>query len=354
MEPQAILESALKPLAKMWGIRVPVSELTTLRDSQGACIAAGRIGYPVMLKLQADVSSRAAAGLVVKVDVDREVEEWLRRMRELGWANDTRVLIEKCVTVETEHYLAVAIDWVLREPVLLFGPGGSNVTRDSDALVRVRFQDWNSDHFSGLPVGLRKPALLTVTLFNLMRATFLEFNPIGIDDYGAIVLDAKAFGDPTVLPDVRSAVLDAHQDAPSSGYRFKHLDGNVGLVTIGGGTAAVVFDELRRLGLKPANFADLGGGGAFLDRFREMLLQVLELKPRAILVCSTPLSAVDTKGLSEVLVASLAGYAARAPVVIRIPGMSAQDLPDGGKPFVWAHTDETLEAAVRRLDGRGI
>lgn len=349
MASRPILECDLKPLAAAWGIRVPGSEVVSVGEADKLMKTAMRIGYPIMAKLQVDVSARASCGLVAEVATEAELQAWVERVRAESWPDATKVLIEERVGFKDEMYCGVAIDWVRREPVIMFGPGGSDVTRGYAGLTRLPLHAAEVNDFADIPIALRTCARLASTLFTLLHATFIEFNPVAFDERGPMLLDAKAAGSDAVITTFfGDATLIGGSDT-DPGFRFRPLRGDIGLVTIGGGTAAVVFDELHRLGRRPANFADLGGGGAFLDRFRGMLLEALKLSPRAMFVGSTPLSAVDSEGLAVVLTSCLSEYSSHHPTAIRIPGLTADHLSGVGGSFIWPPEDATIEGAVRCL-----
>ncbi len=124
-----------------YGFRMPESEFAAARDEVRA--AAGRVGYPVAIKLVSDRVSHKSdvGGVVLDVRNETEAEEAFeviaRRLAEHGLAPDmSGVLVQPMVREGVEAIIGVTQDPSFG-PLVMFGLGGIHVELLRDVAFRV-------------------------------------------------------------------------------------------------------------------------------------------------------------------------------------------------------------------------
>lgn len=224
--------------------------------------------------------------------------------------------------------------------------------------------DWPA---GSVPAVLEPVASALLAEFFALRAPLVELNPVRIIDGSAIILDAKAVLDPAVATpgdaievtaeDKVGAALRAEAEAMKGGteVRFGLLDGDVGLVSAGGGVLAVVHDALRRRGLRPANFADVSGGSATTPLLGSVAREVVKLRPRGVLVVTGITSSVSVEEFASTMAAELAPLASLdppPPIVARMAGTGEDEAARTLSVLTNCHTvgkDVTVDEAVDLL-----
>src|ERR1700730_17463864 len=118
-----------------------------------------------------------------------------------------------------------------------------------------------------------------------------------------------------------------------AGLTYVKLDGDVGIIGNGAGLVMTTLDMVARVGGKPANFLDIGGGGkAYI--MRESLISVgLDPQVKGILVS---IFGGITRGeeVAKGVIMAQAELPKGMPIVVRLSGTGAGDgkgiLKDGG------------------------
>ena len=295
-----VLENDAKGLLSRFGVAVPPSIVIDRLPAADVCEA--ELGYPMIVKVLVP-SGRKAKGGGIRTAGNRE--ELQRAVAALlgasvhGYVAD-RLLVERFVHVERELFLSISYDAIHRGPRLLFGAcGGVDVEQghDADGIFSRVFVSplaglgdeaircgWQAVGFDGPGVG----SLVSVTraawdLWTACDATFLEINPLGLMANGEtcalgalLRLDDDAlyrhpelvpFTDPgndrswKTLSERERAVLAADALEPYRGtIRYTDMpEGDIGTCGVGGGGSLVTYDLLVNYGLRPANYAEMGG-----------------------------------------------------------------------------------------------
>jgi succinyl-CoA synthetase beta subunit len=338
----ALTEESVKARLRERGVQVPAG--TVVASAVEARAAASTLAGPAMVKALVAATDRARKGLVVRAADAAAAEVAAARM--LGSTVDgqrvERLLVEALAGEGEEHYLAAGVDHVHGVPVLLHGPGGSGVEQRTPPR-RISFRlDYAAGVAADLPGPLRPVADALVAEFAALGALLVELNPVRVVAGEAVVLDGKATLDRTApLPadayrtggqDVDEAAARLHRRAEElkggTEVRFGRLDGDVGLVSAGGGVLNVVHDALRRQGLAPANFADVSGGSATTQLLGAVAEEVVALRPAAVLVVTGITSSVSVTGFAAEMARALAPLAERerpVPVVARLAGAGEEE-----------------------------
>jgi len=267
---------------------IPVAEGDTAQRAGEALAIARSIGFPVVLKAQVLVGGRGKAGGVKVVFNENDLTAEFNRIKNLnikGYTVD-RLLIAKAIDIKKEYYLAVTIDNIKGDVVVIVSAeGGVEIEEvaktNPDKIIKFYMQGTKTlDEARWSPVAAQvfsDPSLqksATAILQKLLKLFFdkdcslAEINPFVINGEGHLMAaDAKVIFDDNALE--RHLELLALRDlkyedadeleAKDKGLSFVKLEGNVGCIVNGAGLAMGTMDTVNLLGGKPANFLDVGG-----------------------------------------------------------------------------------------------
>jgi len=333
-------EVALKSRLARRGVRVPIGLVITSEVEAEHAIA--ELGLPVMVKALVAAKDRAQLGLVRHSESLATSREYVKQLLVEGQSGlrVERILIEQVAPEGEEFYLAAGFDYVRGEPILLYGPGGSGVERRAEPPKKIMATMSGTYEADEIPLALRPVANALLAEFLELRAQLVELNPVRVCSDGPIVLDAKAVLDP-VLPLPSDAITIDDDDeigtrlrdlaasiAGGTEVRFGRLDGDVGMVSGGGGVLSIVSDAMRKHGLRPANFSDVSGGAATTRLLGSIADEVVKLKVRGILVVTGITSSVSVTEFAETMLKSLLPLTLLEeppPVVARMAGIGEEE-----------------------------
>ncbi len=298
-----------KALLRAGGIAVP--EGRVVASSGQARAAAAALGGRVVLKAQAWVTSRAAAGGVKFADTPEQAERAATDMLALRFGHFPveEVLVERAIDIANEIFVSLTIDDRARAPVLLLDARGGSGIEDRAGSVRTIAIDAEGAvdaaavkaALRGSPIEPRRHDDLTAAIAALCRlarrheARSLEVNPlvvtrdgrvvaadcrITIDDYAVFrhtdlnIEIARELDHPaTKLERIAYRVEQADHrgtfyfaQLPSyfaQGPASQPPDGSgrplIGFHGAGGGGSMMSMDAISRQGFAPANFCDTSG-----------------------------------------------------------------------------------------------
>lgn len=222
-----------------------------------------------------------------------------------------RLLIEDGCNIASEFYLAVTLDRVSSQLVIMASPaGGMDIEHVAATTPEKIFKEWVNP-----VVGLRdfqcrslstkmgfggpQAKAFTDILKKLIRlfiesdCSLAEINPLTVTKEGNVLaLDAKVDFDENALfrhPSF-AELRDQNEEDPSETAAKKFdlsyisLDGNIGCMVNGAGLAMATMDIIKYEGGSPANFLDVGGG-ATQEKVTEAFKIILsDKKVKAVLV----------------------------------------------------------------------
>jgi len=289
-----------KAILSKAGIRVPRGVVA--RSPEEAVTAARGLGCPVMVKVQAWTTGRAAAGGIAKAQTPEEAGAHAARMlgMQFGRFPVTEVLVEECIAIANEYFVSLAIDERERAPILLVsGAGGSGVEERAAAARRVACDAQAGPDAAGLETAiaqLHADAAIRKELTRVIGAIFstakacearsVEVNPlvvtrdgtvvaadcrVAIDDYAVarhpelgIALARELDHPPTALERIAYAV---EQSDHRGTFFFAQMNtaapsgskGLVGFHGAGGGGSMMSMDAISSAGFTVANFCDTSG-----------------------------------------------------------------------------------------------
>ena len=277
-------EYQAKAIFARYGIRVP----------RGA----RQLGGPTVLKPQLGVKGRGKVGGIgfaaTAEQAGREAERLLGSA--VKGERVERLLVEQRVDIEQELYLAIAVDYAARRPVLMASAaGGVDIEQAAserpEALLRLGcslLEPPTEQELARveqeLGSGTAAVAAALYRIFVDYRAEMVEINPLVRTTAGLVAVDAvlnvddaAVKGQPELqglareLPAVDPLVEEARQHR----WTFIDLGGEVAILSSGAGLTMTIVDLLHRRGIQPANFLDTA---QFDD---EGIYQAFELLRRA-------------------------------------------------------------------------
>lgn len=157
------------------------------------------------------------------------------------------------------------------------------------------------------------------------EALLIEINPLVLTPSGLIAIDGKmildenaAYRQPIIQELLEKKQTELEKLAKNAGFSFVELDGNIGILANGAGLTMALIDILSQLGLKPANFLDIGGG-ASKDRVYIALELIFKLKPRCVLInIFGGITRCDV--VAEAIIQAIKNFTEAPPLVIRLTG----------------------------------
>ncbi len=280
-------EYQAKRILAQHDVPVPAGEVaTSVAEVQQI---AERIGRRVVLKAQVLTGGRGQAGGIQLAKDPQEAGRLARQMfgMQIAGLPAAKLLVDQAVDVEHEFYLGISLDRGRKLPVVVASSRGgidiAKVTRDTpqhvyripiDPLVGLR-----AYQVRGLAedIGLEREQVrdfcsIALGLYRALvdtDAILVEANPLVVRPGGGfcclnskIVLDDNALFRHPDLVDLRDESQDALPEriARRHGITYVRLGGHVGCLFTGAGLAMVTIDQLRSLGVRPANFVDVGKG----------------------------------------------------------------------------------------------
>src|ERR1700730_14934468 len=282
-----LLEYQGKQLFARHGLRVSSGEAVTTVDD--AVRAAGKVGYPVVVKAQVLIGGRGKAGGVKLAADEAQVREHAGSILGMDIHGHTvRTLwIERASDIATEYYASVLLDRSAKQPLVMFSvEGGVDIEqvaeKSPEKLIRhhvdplqgltreeavqiARDGGADADVIEGVADAL-------VALYEVWMdedATLAEINPLIVTPEREVkALDAKVSLDGNALfrhPENQELSDSENEDpierrARDEGVEYVKLDGDIGILGNGAGLVMSTLDVVAQAGGSPANFLDAGGG----------------------------------------------------------------------------------------------
>lgn len=188
--------------------------------------------------------------------------------------------------IEKEYYLAILLDRVTSQPVIIASTeGGMDIEevaeKTPEKIIRILvdpnlgIQSYQARRIAfalGFKGDQVKQMIKLLTalykLYDEKDCSMVEINPLITTPKGQIVaLDAKVTFDENALfrhPEIRD-LRDLNEEDPKEIEASKHdlnyiaLDGNIACLVNGAGLAMATMDIIKYFGGSPANFLDVGG-----------------------------------------------------------------------------------------------
>lgn len=289
-----LYEHEAKELFKKEGIPVPEGKVFSSIEE----LKKEDLDFPVVAKAQTLSGKRGKAHLIIPCKNLEELRTAATTLfsKEIDDRKIEKVLVEKyLVDKEAEFYFSISYDTSTRGPVLLASKkGGIDVETLSKESVskfpvdpRYGLHPWmarqliSQTGFSGIHfLSLTKILISLWNVFVSNDARLVEVNPlIETTDGEMYAADAKIILDDDAefrrtnldLPirsaggtkptgnEVAAQEIDKNDHRGSAGSTYIDLDGDIGIISAGGGGSLVNMDALLALGEKPANYTEHSG-----------------------------------------------------------------------------------------------
>ncbi len=345
-----LYEYQAKEILRACGIRVPDGKVA--ENLEQVFEAARRLGYPVAVKAQVHAGGRGKAGGIRIVKNEAELQEAVAKILGMTLKGLTvrKVLVEQAVEIQKQFYAAVTVDRARRENVLMLSAEGGidieETARTSPGKIMVLPLDSVAGFERSIeafvapldfPDSLRRPFIgILRTLFRVYLETdaqLVEINPLALaGDGGWTACDAKMVLDDNALfrhVELQGLKEEAEEnelerEAHRRGLAYVKLSGNIGIVGNGAGLVMTTMDEVKRLGGRPANFLDIGGGAR-----REVIQNALEMiykDPEAEGIFVNVFGGITRcDEVARGMVQVLANAPRNIPVVVRLTGTQAEE-----------------------------
>ncbi len=257
-------------------------------------------------------------------------------------------MIEELVDIKHEYYVSVALDVSERKFYLIASiKGGIDIEEVSkkspEDIFKISFsysQGLTDEIAQEMAHKLGFNDKLEVSTVEILKklwkvtkdleAQLVEINPLILTPSGLIAVDAKmildddsAFRQPIVRDLKIKKETELEKIANEAGFSFVELDGDIGILANGAGLTMALLDVLSSMGLKPANFLDVGGG-ASKERVYKALELLFKLKPNGILInIFGGITRCDV--VAKAIIQALEDFKNAPPIIIRLTGTNDKE-----------------------------
>ena len=244
---------------------------------------------PVVIKAQVYVGGRGKAGGIQFGDTPGQARAAVAKVLGMDIKGLTveKVLVVSKLDIKEEYYLGIILDRKSQAPVVMVSKAGGIDIEEVAATTPEKIIQYTIDmrwglrpfearnilHRAGLPhqVIAKGGAILTALAraFIESDASLAEINPLALTADGQVqAADAKILIDDNGLFRQKEYAAWAESEesnplefeAKQEGLTYVKLDGDVGIIGNGAGLVMTTLDMVARVGGKPANFLDIGGG----------------------------------------------------------------------------------------------
>lgn len=301
--------------------------------------------FPAIVKSQIAIGSRKKAGLIKIAQNQKEAISLCYEFfkQEVSGYTVEAILIEELVQIQHEYYGSIALDTSGRQFFLIASKeGGIDIEEvaqtNPDAIIKENFsynEGLSRDLIEQVAFKLEflgDDLSTAIRLFkNLweittkLEAQLVEINPLVLTPQGLKAIDGKmivdddaAFRQPLINKLQEKKFSELEKIAKEAGFSFVELDGEIGILANGAGLTMALIDVLSELGLKAANFLDVGGG-ASKERVYKALELLFKMNPKCVLInIFGGITRCDI--VAEAIIQALGDFKNSPPLVIRLTG----------------------------------
>jgi len=332
---------------------IPTSQGDVAQTPDEALLITRQTGFPVVIKAQVLVGGRGKAGGVKVVGDEAQLKFEFNRIKNLnikGYPVD-RILVARAIDIKKEYYLAVTIDNIKADVVVIASAeGGVEIEEVAqthpDKIIKFYMQGAKTlDESRWAPMAAQlfsDPSLqksATSILQKLLKLFFekdcslAEINPFVIDEKGNLMAaDAKVIIDDNALfrhPELMALRDVSYEDADEieakeKGLSFVKLEGNVGCIVNGAGLAMGTMDEVNLLGGKAANFLDVGGSSN-PQKVLNALMILLRNKDIKVILINIFGGITRCDDIANGILTALKQIDIPVPLVIRLTGTNEKE-----------------------------
>lgn len=306
--------------------------------------------FPAIVKAQIAIGGRKKAGLVKIAQNQKEAALLCREffLREITGLNVEAIIIEELAQIDQEYYVSIVLDASGGQFFLIVSKeGGIDIEEVSkehpEAIIKLNFS-----YSSGLTENIARTAAsqlgltgdllqsgidIFLKLWEItikLEAQLVEINPLVMTPNGLFAVDGKmildddaAFRQPIIHSLQEKELSELEKLAKEAGFSFVELSGDIGILANGAGLTMALLDVLSELGLRPANFLDVGGG-ASKERVYKALKLIFNLKPKAVLVnIYGGITRCDI--VAQAIIQAVHDFSNTPPMIIRLTGTNESE-----------------------------
>ncbi|MGH2493269.1 MAG: ADP-forming succinate--CoA ligase subunit beta [Ktedonobacteraceae bacterium] len=346
-----IHEYQAKDILARYGI--PIQPGRVAHTPEEAEAIARELGGPVVIKAQVYVGGRGKAGGIQFGDTPEEARAAAAKVLGMDIKGLTveKVLVVSKLEIKEEYYLGIILDRKSQAPVVMVSKAGGIDIEEVAATTPEKiirqpidmhrglrpFEARDILARAGLPhkVIAKGGAILAALAkaFIDSDASLAEINPLALTAEGQVqAADAKILIDDNGLFRQKEYASWAESEesnplefeAKRAGLTYVKLDGNVGIIGNGAGLVMTTLDMVARVGGKPANFLDIGGGAKAEVMYKALTFVARDPQVTGILV---NIFGGITRGeeVARGVIMAQAELPKGMPIVVRLSGTGAEE-----------------------------
>ncbi len=332
---------------------VPIQPGRVAYTPEEAEAIARELGGPVVIKAQVYVGGRGKAGGIQFGDTPEQARTAAAKVLGMDIKGLTveKVLVVSKLDIKEEYYLGIILDRKSQAPVVMVSKeGGIDIEEVAASTPEKIIQQpidmhWGLRPFeardilarAGLPHQvIAKGGTILAALaraFIESDASLAEINPLALTADGQVqAADAKILLDDNGLFRQKEYAAWAESEesnplefeAKQAGLTYVKLDGNVGIIGNGAGLVMTTLDMVARVGGKPANFLDIGGGAKAEVMRKALTFVARDPQVKGILV---NIFGGITRGeeVAKGVILAQADLPKGMPIVVRLSGTGAEE-----------------------------
>jgi len=346
-----IHEYQAKDILARYGVPIQPGRVAYTPDEAAAI--ARELGGPVVVKAQVYVGGRGKAGGIQFGDTPDQARAAAAKVlgMDIKGLKVEKVLVVDKVDIKEEYYLGIILDRKTQAPVVMVSKEGGidieEVAANTPEKIIKQPIDmrWGLRPFEARDILARAElphqviskggAILSALAqaFIESDASLAEINPLVLTTSGQVqAADAKILIDDNGLFRQKEYALWAESEesnpleyeAKQAGLTYVKLDGNVGIIGNGAGLVMTTLDMVARVGGKPANFLDIGGGAKAEVMYKALTFVARDPQVKGILV---NIFGGITRGeeVAKGVIMAQAELPKGMPIVVRLSGTGAEE-----------------------------
>jgi succinyl-CoA synthetase beta subunit len=332
---------------------VPIQPGHVADTPEKAETIARELGGPVVIKAQVYVGGRGKAGGIQFGETPEQARAAAAKVLGMDIKGLTveKVLVVSKINIQEEYYLGIILDRKSQAPVVMVSKeGGIDIeevaAKAPEKIIKQPIDmRWGLRPFeardilarAGLPhqvIG-KGGAILTALAkaFIESDASLAEINPLVLTTEGQVqAADAKILIDDNGLFRQKEYASWAESEesnpleyeAKQAGLTYVKLDGNIGIIGNGAGLVMTTLDMVARVGGKPANFLDIGGGAKAEMMYNALSFVARDPQVKGILV---NIFGGITRGeeVAKGVIMAQAELPKGMPIVVRLSGTGSDE-----------------------------
>ena len=346
-----IHEYQAKDILARYGIPIQPGGVAHTPDEAEAI--ARELGGPVVIKAQVYVGGRGKAGGIQFGDTPEQARAAAAKVLGMNIKGLTveKVLVVSKLDIKEEYYLGIILDRKTQAPVVMVSKAGGIDIEEVAATTPEKIIKQPIDMHWGLRAFEARDILARAELphqviakggpiltalakaFIESDASLAEINPLALTADGQVqAADAKILIDDNALFRQKEYASWAESEeanpleyqARQEGLTYVKLNGDVGIIGNGAGLVMTTLDMVARVGGKPANFLDIGGGAKAEVMYKALTFVAHDPDVKGILV---NIFGGITRGeeVARGVIMAQAELPKGMPVVVRLSGTGAEE-----------------------------